>query len=279
MKNRILLICIFYIQILTINAENEYYTIFKIGANICTPITLKTPYKTYTVYKEITIPNSLSWFEAFDCNGRKIMDTGGKVSVETGKPTIRTYYLTTLFPHTENETTYSNNTRNNHNHSSSDSEWTKQTADALSRLTYIKNWDNEDHIINIEAGYGFAYGNAGIRLKYISPVVFGFTVSYGYNTQYLHERSNDKRYLWNVGMQLHLSKFLAIGMYGGPQYFSKHNKSEIAFGALLEYSHSIYKRLGITGGIGFILAGEEPANKAQSIFAFHLGISYNLFSN
>ena len=26
------------------------------------------------------------------------MDTGGKVSVGTGKPTVRIYYLTTLFP-------------------------------------------------------------------------------------------------------------------------------------------------------------------------------------
>ena len=44
-------------------------------------------------------------------------------------------------------------------------------------------------------GYGFAYGNAGIRLKYISPVVFGLTASFGYNTQYKPERIDDKQYL------------------------------------------------------------------------------------
>lgn len=37
------------------------------------------------------------------------MDTGGKVSVGTGKPTVRIYYLTTLFPHADNETPRSYN--------------------------------------------------------------------------------------------------------------------------------------------------------------------------
>ena len=100
-----------------------------------------------------------------------------------------------------------------------------------------------------------------------------------HNTQYKPERIDDKQYLWNVGVQLHLSKFLAIGMYGGPQYFSKYNKSEIGFGAMLEYSHQIYKRLGITGGVGFVIAAEEASKNPQTLFAFHAGISYNLFSN
>lgn len=281
MKKWILLIYLFCTQLLAIYAENEYYTIFKVGTNICTPVTLKTPYGNYTINTEIAIPKSLSWFEAFDCQGRQIMNTGGKVSVGTGKATVRTYYLTTLLPHDDNNTSLSNNESYTPapGHSSSNSEWTQQAADALSKLTDSKGWYNEKHLINLEAGYGFAYGNAGVRLKYTSPVIFGLTASFGYNTQYKPERFDDKQYLWNVGVQLHFSKFVAIGMYAGPQYFSKHNKSEIGFGALLEYSHQIYKRLGITGGIGFAMAAEEPVSTAQTIFAFHAGISYNLFSN
>ena len=281
MKKWILLIWLFCVQLLAVHAENEYYTIFKVGSNICTPVTLKTPYGNYTIHTEITIPNSLSWFEAFDCEGKKIMDTGGKVSVGPGIPPVRIYYLTTLFPHADNETPRSDNesytpsTRN----SFSNPEWTEKTAEALVDLTEAKGWNHESHSIYLEAGYGFAYGNAGIRLKYISPVVFGLTASFGYNTQYKPERIDDKQYLWNVGVQLHLSKFLAIGMYGGPQYFSKYNKSEIGFGAMLEYSHQIYKRLGITGGVGFVIAAEEASKNPQTLFAFHAGISYNLFSN
>ena len=66
MKKWILLIWLFCVQLLAVHAENEYYTIFKVGSNICTPVTLKTPYGNYTIHTEITIPNSLSWFEAFD---------------------------------------------------------------------------------------------------------------------------------------------------------------------------------------------------------------------
>lgn len=44
MKKWILLIWLFCVQLLAVHAENEYYTIFKVGSNICTPVTLKTPY-------------------------------------------------------------------------------------------------------------------------------------------------------------------------------------------------------------------------------------------
>lgn len=69
------------------------------------------------------------------------MDTGGKVSVGTGKPTVRIYYLTTLFPHADNETPRSDNesytpsTRN----SFSNPEWTEKTAEALVDLTEAKD--------------------------------------------------------------------------------------------------------------------------------------------
>ena len=59
MKKSILLIWLFCMQLLAVHAENEYYTIFKVGSNICTPVTLKTPYGNYTIHTEITIPNSL----------------------------------------------------------------------------------------------------------------------------------------------------------------------------------------------------------------------------
>lgn len=57
MKKWILLIWLFCVQLLAVHAENEYYTIFKVGSNICTPVTLKTPYGNYTIHTEITIPN------------------------------------------------------------------------------------------------------------------------------------------------------------------------------------------------------------------------------
>lgn len=52
MKKWILFIWLFCMQLLAVHAENEYYTIFKVGSNICTPVTLKTPYGNYTIHTE-----------------------------------------------------------------------------------------------------------------------------------------------------------------------------------------------------------------------------------
>ena len=85
------------------NDDNDYVTVFKAGDEVCTPITIKTPYGTYTLISELRIPKSLSWWEAFDCQNRKLMHGESTVSVGTGQTTVRTYVLSTLFPSTSNE--------------------------------------------------------------------------------------------------------------------------------------------------------------------------------
>ena len=99
MKKCVFLVLMLWTSFQMAQAENEYYTIFKAGGNLCTPITLKTPYGTFQLVTELTIPHSLSWFEAYDCEGNQILSPTGSVSMGTGKPTIRTYVFTTLFPH------------------------------------------------------------------------------------------------------------------------------------------------------------------------------------
>lgn len=100
---KVILLYLLFFSVGVIYADNDYVTVFKVAGNICTPVTLKTPYGTYEVTKEISIPKSMSWWEAFDCNGNKIMDTGGSVSMGTGKTTVRTYILKTLFPTTQKQ--------------------------------------------------------------------------------------------------------------------------------------------------------------------------------
>ena len=82
---------------------NDYVTVFKAGGNVCTPITIKSSAGEFVLTSEVRISNSLSWFEAFDCQGRKLMNPSGSVSVGTGKTTVRTYVFTTLFPTTQKQ--------------------------------------------------------------------------------------------------------------------------------------------------------------------------------
>lgn len=104
MKHRLFITAILLMSFVALYAT-DYYTVFKVGTNVCTPITLKTPYGTYTLTSEVRIPNSLSWFEAFDCNGKKIINYASSVSYGTGQTTIRTYVFNSLIsPNGQQET-------------------------------------------------------------------------------------------------------------------------------------------------------------------------------
>lgn len=120
------------------NDDNDYITIFKVGDEICTPVTLKTPYGTYTLTTELSIPKSLSWFEAFDCQGRKLMDTGASVSYGTGQTTIRTYNFTTLFPSLQNKSENEDNVSDDNANSSSDINSDYNADDSESQPMNIK---------------------------------------------------------------------------------------------------------------------------------------------
>lgn len=238
-------------------------------------MTLKTPYGTYEVTKEISIPKSMSWWEAFDCNGNKIMDTGGSVSMGTGKTTVRTYILKTLFPTTQKQEELENS--NSVTESYSDSQY---SGGGYSSRVVVPPVGGDlyeyTNMINIEGGYGFPYGGVGVRLKYTSFEILGVSVGYGYNVAYKSESSDNNKYLWNLGLQLH-HNFLACSFYVGPQYFKKVEKSEIAMGFFLEFDHTIYKRLTLTAGVGGVIQAETPIDQAIGQFSWHVGLGYNLF--
>lgn len=75
----------------------DVVNVFKVGSDICEPVTLKTSKGTYTVRGSITINGNLSWFEAYDCQKRQIVNPGASTSVRSGQSTIRTYVLKTLY--------------------------------------------------------------------------------------------------------------------------------------------------------------------------------------
>mgnify|MGYP000067128910 CR=1 FL=1 len=93
------------LSIFSIVHAEDYYTVFRVSSNICTPVTLKTPYGTYELTTEIRIPHSLSWFEAYDCDGNKLMNPGGSFSVGTNQATVRTYTFSSLFPNSNQSET------------------------------------------------------------------------------------------------------------------------------------------------------------------------------
>lgn len=257
---------------------NDYVTVFKASSSVCTPITIKSSAGNYTLTSELRIPKSLSWFEAFDCQGRKLMNPGGSVSVGTGQTTIRTYVFTTLFPSSQNqnvESANSNTTQSSYGEYNSD--YTKDLADKLTDYSTSKGWDIDYNSITIDAGYGFPYGGLGLRTRYISSSVIGVSAALGYNTKYDENTNNNKQLYWNAGLQFHLNKFIALGFYGGPQYFKEFDKTDISFGAFVEYSHKFTDIIGITGGLGCVIDGEQKDTKG--FFAGHIGLTFEIFAD
>ncbi|WP_308398426.1 MULTISPECIES: hypothetical protein [Prevotella] len=265
---------------------NDYITVFKAGGNVCTPITINSSAGNYTLTRELRIPKSLSWFEAFDCRGRKIMETESSVSVGTGQTTVRTYVLDTLFPTTSNqseseEPAYDDNGSSHSGPPASsrgnNSDYIQNTADWLSETSRRRGWDIDCNTVTLDVGYGYPYGGLGVRARYISPCVIGISAAVGYNTEYEEHTNNNKKIYWNAGVQFHLNKYVALALYGGPEYFKDFDKTHIGLGAFLEGTYNIYKPIGVTGGLGCVIDGEEKDTKGY--FAGHIGLTFRLFSD
>lgn len=269
---------------------NDYVTVFKAGGNVCTPITIKSSAGEFVLTSEVRITKSLIWFEAFDCQGRKLMNPSGSVSVGTGKTTVRTYVFTTLFPTTQRqdeseeyredsnvESSYGGGSMYDVGNGSSDN--TQKIAKFLADYSTYKGWDVDYNSITIDTGYGYPYGGLGVRARYISAWVIGLSLGFGYNTKYDALSYNNKKFYWNAGISFHLNKFLAMSFYGGPQYFKEFEKTDVGVGAFVEYSHNIYKFIGVNAGIGGIMDGEQDMDKVKGHFAGHIGLTFLIFSD
>lgn len=113
MKNLLRLRLLFSVLLLFLSSiliAQNVVNVFKVGGDICEPVKLKTSNGTYTVRGSITINGNLSWFEAYDCQGRHIINPIGSTSVRTGQPTIRTYVLKTLYDTSNSNVSGNSNT-------------------------------------------------------------------------------------------------------------------------------------------------------------------------
>ena len=77
-------------------------TIFTATDDIARPITIKTGSGNYKLYNELRIEKHISWFEAYDGNGNKIMPPGSSrnihYSTEDESRVVIKYHFTTLYP-------------------------------------------------------------------------------------------------------------------------------------------------------------------------------------
>lgn len=100
-----------------IGMSQDIINYFEVSKNIAKPVTIKTSKGTFKIYGGERIDGNLSWLEAYDANGNKIVNnTPYKTDIGTNKPTIRYYRFSMLYkpssttPSTPPSTTNNNNT-------------------------------------------------------------------------------------------------------------------------------------------------------------------------
>lgn len=111
--------CLFVILVLISSISTGFSqdceTIFTAASSISRPITIKTSDGTYTLHDKVRIAKHISWFEAYDGNGNKIMPPSAKTQNQSknGKSYSKIeYHFTTLYPNSQSSQNKSNNTSN-----------------------------------------------------------------------------------------------------------------------------------------------------------------------
>lgn len=150
-------------------------------------------------------------------------------------------------------------------------------------LSSGEGWDSGCNRIDLGIGWGVDYGGLGMKINYQAPVVFGFTAGLGYNTFYHDHPGNDKKFLWNVGLQMWATDNWNFELGVGPRYFKKFDETQIGVSILTHYQHQITGCLGIIGGIGGSLSTKTPEgyskNETVCNFEWNIGIVIRLFQD
>lgn len=150
-------------------------------------------------------------------------------------------------------------------------------------LSSGRGWDSFCNRLDIGMGYGIDYGGLGLKINYQAPVVFGVTAGFGYNPTYDPATGDDKKFLWNAGLQLWCTDHWNFELGIGPRYFKKYGDTQLGISAMTHYQHQVYGRLGVIGGIGGSLSTKTPdgfkKSDVQARFEWNVGLVFRLLSD
>ena len=287
------IICILYLlSTPTILAGQEIVNVFQVGGDICEPVTLKTSKGTYTIRGSITINGNLSWFEAYDCRGKQIVNPSGSVSTRSGQTTTRTYVLKTL---------YNNDNSNPYGDSYYNERQEKTTSTVENVMSNLGNSMGQMASAGMgipAAGYPNLSFNLGAshmygefaRLKACLGDAGGFILYGGVGKDWIFNGNNKDKLSWHSG----------IGYYGtwGDDDEQEFNMgitfSETpvcpGYALSLDLSYNYYfgesTRFGVFGGLGLGVGNLKDAFATKEgdkfggefVWDITLGIAIKLFA-
>lgn len=251
--------------------------IFKVGGNICEPVTLKTSNGNYSVIGSITIKRNLSWFEAFDCNGNKIVNPFPAVSTGTNKPTVRTYKLETVYK----------SSKSSYDEAYNQKEQPEYDIDRQERSSIENTMSNIGNTMNAAAVRGMSMHAAGYpnltlalgisrmygefaRLKACLGGGGGFILYGGVGKDWIFNGSNKDKLSWHTG----LGYYGSWGMDDEQEFDLGITVSETSacpgYALSLDLAYSYYfgssTRFGAFGGLGIGVGNLKNVYKSEKKF-------------
>lgn len=143
------------------------------------------------------------------------------------------------------------------------------------------SWGKYRNRLDAGVGYGASYGDLGVKFGYRAPAAFGITAGIGLDP--CKREGSDEKMGWNVSLQLWPTNGWNFEVGVGPRYFKKYEDRQIGVVIMTNYEHQIYRRLGVTGGVGCSLSTKTPEGFEKSDmavnFEWNIGLVIRLFAD
>lgn len=255
------------------------------GADIVTPVKLKTSKGVFTIRNQFVYNGWLQIYGAEDAKGRKINVNKASTQHKNGS-VIATYELTWLYPDYPANESYNNDYYSHDDTGSTIGNSVSSTIESLSRAV------GEGARIKVD-GYPYGAFSVGLSRFYGEFARFslkvggwsGFNIYGGVGKDWIFKLENSDKLAWHVGLGMYVSfgngfwndcnqaVTLNVAFGETPVVINK----ALAFEATYEYFFGKSQRIGVFGGLGFSL-GNFDATEPVIEWDFQVGVSVKLFT-
>ncbi len=276
--------------------EREVINYLSAASNICTPVTVKCNKGTFQVYhNETVVYGNLMYIEAWDCQGRKIIDTEADSYTQNSEgPYKRWFKFSMLYPESKSSTsddeTYSSSESNKRYSSRSSNPVTNVLSSHASDLgraaghalndvfdKHVNEWGEDCKRFDISASYDSHIEGPALGIQYRTPFMFGLFARAGYNTHYNELTYNRNKIRWMAGIQLWIKNFKLMEWGVGNTYYKSLEDTSYGLSLSTGWCQKIYRGLGIDGSIGMALSFKEKRPTPK--FIWRAGIVYRFCLN
>lgn len=273
-----LLICMSSVKCL---AESRIINKIQYGGEVCGPVTIKCSLGSFTVYNGQTIEGNMSYLEAWDCKGNKILDSSYDsyhYNSET-RITVRYYNFTKLW-----DTSSSSSNGNyydgqySHGYESIASNAADRFVDGWGNLMRAGQGISAEGVpfLSVDLGMSVFYGEF-FRANFATPGMTGVIFYSGIGKDWIFDRKNSAKFLWHVGMGMLLNvdrSHFHLGLVVGENPICYNQ------GLLIEFVYHQFfgrsKRFGFVLGTGVGL-GNFKATDPDLIWDVQAGLAVKLW--